>query len=247
MGKSRLVAEALGAVEARVLRGRCLPYGEGITYWPVVEVVKQLEALPSDPVAEAAMRSLLGESDVATSGDEIAWAFRKLLEEQAPLVVVFDDIQWGDETFLDLVESTALLSVGAPLLLLCMARPDLVERRPGWPGTLRLEPLPPEQADALIGTPSRASCETRIAHAAGGNPLFISEMLAMAAGNAEVDVPPTLKALLATRLDQLDEPERKVLERGSVEGEVFHRGAVQALAPEETQVTTRLLGSCAAS
>ena len=242
VGKSRLVAEALGAVEGRVLRGRCLPYGEGITYWPVVEVVKQLEALPSDPVAEAAMRSLLGESDVATSGDEIAWAFRKLLEEQAPLVVVFDDIQWGDETFLDLVESTALLSAGAPLLLLCMARPDLVERRPGWPGTLRLEPLPPEHADALIGDAVSGELRARIAHAAGGNPLFISEMLAMAAGNAEVDVPPTLKALLATRLDQLDEPERKVLERGSVEGEIFHRGAVQALAPEETQVTTRLAG-----
>ena len=76
--------------------GRCLPYGEGITYWPVVEVVKQLAALPSDPVAAAAIRSLLGESDVGTSGDEIAWAFRKLLEEQAPLVVVFDDIQWGE-------------------------------------------------------------------------------------------------------------------------------------------------------
>ena len=151
VGKSRLVAEALAAVEARVVRGRCLPYGEGITYWPVVEVVKQLAALPSDPAAAAAIRSLLGESDVGTSGDEIAWAFRKLLEEQAPLVVVFDDIQWGEETFLDLVESTALLSAGAPLLLLCMARPELVERRPGWPGTLRLEPLPAEQADALIG------------------------------------------------------------------------------------------------
>src|SRR4029077_15897547 len=99
----------------------------------------------------APIRPLLGESDLGTSGDEIAGAFRKLLEEQAPLVVVFDDIQWGDETFLDLVESTALLSADVPLLLLCMARPDLVERRPGWPRTLRLEPLPPEQADALIG------------------------------------------------------------------------------------------------
>ena len=130
VGKSRLVAEALAAIEARVVRGRCLPYGEGITYWPVVEVVKQLAALPSDPVAAAAIRSLLGESEVGTSGDEIAWAFRKLLEEQAPLVVVFDDIQWGEETFLDLIESTALLSAGAPLLLLCMARPELVEQRP---------------------------------------------------------------------------------------------------------------------
>jgi class 3 adenylate cyclase/tetratricopeptide (TPR) repeat protein len=240
VGKSRLVAETLAGVEARVVRGRCLPYGEGITYWPVVEVVKQLAVLPSDPVAAAAIRSLLGESEAATSGDEIAWAVRKLLEEQAPLVVVFDDIQWGDETFLDLVESTALLSAGAPLLLLCMARPELVERRPTWPATLRLEPLPPEQADALIGDAVSGDLRERIAHAAGGNPLFISEMLAMAADDADVDVPPTLKALLAARLDQLNEPERRVLESGSVEGEIFHRGGVQALAPEETQVTTRL-------
>ena len=240
VGKSRLVAETLTEVEARVVRGRCLPYGEGISYWPVVEVVKQLAVLPSDPVAAAAIRSLLGESEVGTSGDEIAWAFRKLLEEQAPLVVVFDDIQWGDETFLDLVESTALLSAGAPFLLLCMARPELVERRPTWPATLRLEPLPPEQADALIGDVVSGDLRERIAHAAGGNPLFISEMLAMAAEDVDVDVPPTLKALLAARLDQLDEAERRVLERGSVEGEIFHRGGVQALAPEETQVTTRL-------
>ena len=154
--------------------------------------------------------------------------------------MVFDDIQWGEETFLDLVESTALLSTGAPLLLLCMARPELVERRPGWPGTLRLEPLPAEQADALIGDAVSDELRERIARAAGGNPLFISEMLAMAAEDGDVDVPPTLKALLAARLDQLDEAERRVLERGSVEGEIFHRGGVQALAPEETQVTTRL-------
>jgi class 3 adenylate cyclase/tetratricopeptide (TPR) repeat protein len=240
VGKSRLVAEALDAVDARVLRGRCLPYGEGITYWPVVEVVKQLTALPSDPVAAAAIHSLLGESEVGTSGDEIAWAFRKLLEEQAPLVVVFDDLQWGDETFLDLVESTALLSAGVPLVLLCMARPELLDQRPSWTGVLRLDPLPPEAADALIGDAVPLELRDRIAHASAGNPLFISEMLAMAVEDGDVDVPPTLKALLAARLDQLDEAERRVLERGSVEGEIFHRGGVQALAPEETQVTTRL-------
>jgi hypothetical protein len=78
VGKSRLAAEALAAVEARVVRGRCLPYGEGITYWPVVELVKQLAVLPSDPAAAAAIRSLLGESEQATSSDEIAWALRKL-------------------------------------------------------------------------------------------------------------------------------------------------------------------------
>jgi tetratricopeptide (TPR) repeat protein len=121
-----------------------------------------------------------------------------------------------------------------------MARPELGERRHGWPGTLRLEPLPAEDANALIGDAVSDELGERIARAAGGNPLFISEMLAMAAEDGDVGVPPTLRALLAARLDQLDEAERRVLERGSVEGEIFHRGGVQALAPEETQVTTRL-------
>jgi class 3 adenylate cyclase len=241
LGKSRLVAEALSLIEARVVRGRCLPYGVGITYWPVVEVLKQLDALPSDPAAVAAIRSLLGASEAATSAEEIAWAFRKLLEEQAPLVLVFDDIQWGEETFLDLVEHLALLASGAPLLLVCIARPELLESRPAWPVTVRLEPLSSPEAESLIGAAVPEQLRVRIAHAAGGNPLFIAEMLAMAAeAGAGVEVPPTLKALLAARLDQLDVGERRVLERGAVEGEVFHRGAVQALAPEETQVTPRL-------
>ena len=240
VGKSRLVAEALAGIEGRVVRGRCLPYGEGITYWPVVEVVKQLAALPSDPEVAAAIRSLLGESDRVSSADEIGWAFRKLLEERAPLVCVFDDVQWGEETFLDLVEATGLMSAGAPLLLLCMARPELVERRPSWPAPLRLPPLAPEEADALIGDVVSEGLRERIAHAAGGNPLFITEILAIADEDGAVDVPPTLKALLAMRLDQLEGDERRLLECGSVEGEIFHRGAVQTLAPEQTQVTTRL-------
>ena len=241
LGKSRLTAEALASVEARVVRGRCLPYGVGITYWPVVEVVKQLDVLPSDPAAAAAIRSLLGESEAGTSAEEIAWAFRKLLEEQAPLVVVFDDIQWGEETFLDLVEHVALLSGGAPILVVCMARPELLDSRPAWPVGVRLEPLSGEDAARLIGAGVAEALRVKIATAAGGNPLFIGEMLAMTqeAGD-EVAVPATLKALLAARLDQLDAAERRVLERGAVEGEVFHRGAVQALAPEELQVTPRL-------
>ena len=121
-----------------------------------------------------------------------------------------------------------------------MARPELLERRAAWPGVLRLEPLSDDEADELIRDEVPATLRERIAHAAGGNPLFISEMLEVARHRADVEVPPTLKALLAARLDQLDEPERHVLGRGSVEGELFHRGAVQALAPEEPQVTARL-------
>ena len=242
VGKSRLVAEALGSMGARVVRGRCLPYGEGITYWPVIEVLKQLASLPSDPAAAASLRSLLGETEQATSADQIAWAFRRLIEEQAPVVVCLDDIQWGEETFLDLVEATALLAAGAPILLVCMARPELLERRPAWPGVTRLEPLTADEADELISDEVSADLRERITHAAGGNPLFISEMLALARERSDVEVPPTLKVLLAARLDRLDESERRVLERGSVEGELFHRGAVQALAPEEAQVTARLTG-----
>ena len=244
VGKSRLVAEALEPIEGTVVRGRCLPYGEGITYWPVVEVLKQLELIPEDEDAAVRIRSLLGETEISTSAEEIAWAFRKTVEQAAaerPLIVVFDDIQWGDEPFRDLIEHVALLSTGRPILLLCMARPELTERRPTWPVTLRLEPLRAEAVDELI--PDRLSDELRerIARAAGGNPLFIEEMLTMAGkGDGDVVVPPTLRALLAARLDQLEPAERSVLERGAIEGEIFHRSAVQALLPDEGQVTPRL-------
>ena len=241
VGKSRLVSQALGTVDGEIFRGRCLPYGEGITYWPVVEVLKQLDAFPSDPAAAAAIRSLLGLDDAGTSSDQIAWGVRKLLEEQAPLAVVFDDLQWGEETFLDLVEGIALLSAGAPILVVCMARPELLDRRPQWSVTIRLKPLDDSHVDELIGGRVPPELRGRIARAAGGNPLYVTEMLAMAERTqGEVDVPGTLKALLAARLDQLEPAERSVLERGAVEGEIFHRGSVQALAPDDEQVTPRL-------
>jgi class 3 adenylate cyclase/tetratricopeptide (TPR) repeat protein len=243
VGKTRLAAEALARLNARVVRARCLSYGEGITYWPVVEVVKQLAARPSDPAAAAAIASLFGETEARTSAEEIAWAFRKLLEEQAPLVCLFEDIHWGEETFLDLVEHVALLSAGAQVLLLCTARPDLLERRHSWPVTFRLGSLEPEDVDRLLPAMLPAALREQIVRAAGGNPLFVTEMVAMAtSADGEVAVPPTLRALLTARLDQVDAAERRVLERGAVEGEVFHRGAVQALAPGEQQVTARLAG-----
>ncbi len=243
-GKSRLVAEALREIEAAVARGRCLPYGEGITYWPVVEVLAQLDVLPPDETAAKAIQGLLGRGDAVTSAEEIAWAFRKTLEHAAaaePLVVALDDIQWGEQAFHDLIEHVALLSTGAPILLVCMSRPELTERRPSWPVTLRLEPLPSDAVDELIPAHVPADLREKIVRAASGNPLFVDEMLAMAAGTSgDVIVPPTLRALLSARLDQLEPTERAVLERGAVEGEVFHRGAVQAIAPDDAQVTPRL-------
>jgi class 3 adenylate cyclase/tetratricopeptide (TPR) repeat protein len=253
VGKSRLVAEFLGSLEAAVvLRGRCLPYGEGITYWPVAEVLKQLEPLRAglalDGVASEVLDSLLHGEGPATSSEEIAWAFRKLLEAVAsaqPVVCVFDDLQWGEETFLDLVEHVSLLSREAPIMLLCMARPEFAEQRPGWKGQLVLEPLRPTDVERLLERllPDAGEAQRiRIREAAAGNPLFVEEMAAMAreAGEGEIAVPATIQALLAARLDQLHPAERRVLERAAVEGEVFHRGAVQALAPEEPRVTARL-------
>jgi class 3 adenylate cyclase/tetratricopeptide (TPR) repeat protein len=254
IGKSRLLLEFLASREdALILRGRCLPYGEGITYWPVVEVAKQLPAAAFDGTGTQAIAGLLRDDDVATSREEIAYAFRKLLEAAASeraVVCVFDDIHWGEETFLDLVEHVADLSRDAPILLLCSARPELLDRRPGWAGgkvnatTVLLEPLRPDDADTLIESLGDvgATLADRIREAAEGNPLFVEQMVALVeeSGNGDVVVPPTIQALLAARLDQLEPPERAVLERGSVEGRVFHRRAVEALAPDETGVVTRL-------
>jgi class 3 adenylate cyclase/tetratricopeptide (TPR) repeat protein len=241
VGKTRLAAEALARLDTRVVRARCLSYGEGITYWPVVEVVKQLAARPSDPAAASAIASLLRETESGTSAEEIAWAFRRLLEEQAPLVCLFEDIHWGEETFLDLVEHVALLSAGSQVLLLGTARPELLERRSSWPVAVRLTPLDQGDVDRLLPASLPTELRERITRASGGNPLFVTEMVAMAESTeGEVIVPPNLRALLTARLDQIDPAERRVLERGAIEGEAFHRGAVQALAPEEPQVTARL-------
>ncbi|HKD95948.1 MAG TPA: adenylate/guanylate cyclase domain-containing protein [Gaiellaceae bacterium] len=241
VGKSRLAAEALERIDARVVHGRCLSYGEGITFWPVIEVVKQLHTRPDDEHAALAISSLLGETETLVGTDEIAWAFRKLLEAHAPLVVCFDDIQWGEETFLNLIESTALLCSGTPLLLVCLARPELLDPRPQWPAVSRLEPLPEDEAGALVGDGVADEVREQIVRASAGNPLFLTEMAALAdVDGGQVEVPATLWALLAARLDRLDESERIVLEHGAVEGELFHRGTVQALAPAQTEVTPRL-------
>jgi class 3 adenylate cyclase/tetratricopeptide (TPR) repeat protein len=248
VGKSRLVRAFLEEVDdgARVLRGRCLPYGEGITYWPVVEVLLQLGQEP--------------DSVIGASPAEAQLAFRKLLEEVAvdrPLIVYFDDLQWAEPTFLDLVEHVADWSRGAPIFLLCAARPDLLDLRPAWGGgklnasSLLLESLSAVDSALLVGELLEeieldAAMRARIVAAAEGNPLFVEEMVAMVREDgvdAEMAVPPTIHALLQARLDRLGGDERTVIERGAVEGKIFHRGAVLELAPEPVRagVGTHLL------
>ena len=223
---------------------RCLSYGEGITYWPLVEVLSQLGRDP-----EQAIRSSPADTQLAT---------RALLEEVAaerPLVLVLDDLQWAESPLLDLVDHLADWSREAPLFLLCVARPELLDARPGWGGgkfnatSILLEPLTEEQAAALAdellaGVAVDAGTRDRILATAEGNPLFLEEMAALAReSRGAVDVPPTIQALLQARLDTLDASDRAVIERGAVEGKVFHRGAVTALAPAPLRddVPTRLL------
>ena len=283
VGKSRLVAEFLATVgeQATVLQARCLSYGEGITYWPVAELLRQAAGLvEADPpeVARAKLAGmlageehaellaqrlagLLGLAEPTHSPEEFPWAVRRLFEALArerPLVVVLDDLHWAEPTLLDLVEHIADWSRDAPLLLCCLARPELLDARPSWGGGKRnaasifLEPLGPTESERLVDhlLGQAALSETarlRIVDTAEGNPLFVEELLGMliddglltrADGHwapttdlAAVPVPTSIAALLAARLEQLDGEERMVLERASVVGQVFYPHAA-ALAPD---------------
>jgi class 3 adenylate cyclase len=282
VGKSRLVVELMSTVEgqARVLECRCLPYGEGIAYWPV----RQLVGLAADigeadtgDEARAKLRSLLHgepEADLITRRvgaaigletepapqEELFWAIRKLLElvaRQSPAVVLVEDIHWAEPTLLDLLEYIVALAADAPLLIVCPARPELLEHHPGWTAArsrmsvVRLAPLPADQTETLIeglpgGSALPPTLRSRILAAAEGNPLFAEELLAMlvedgqlteepdgtwqAAGDlADVPIPLSIRALLAARIDGLPDPERRVAVRASVVGRVFEAAAVREL------------------
>lgn len=263
IGKSRLVRELLGRTGTRVLVGRCLSYGEGITYWPLAEIVQQvgdvadaLAASDERDLATLRIGAALGSSYAPASSEEIAWGFRRLFEALArerPLILVFDDIHWAEPTLLDLIEYIATFGQGVPLLIVCVARADLFEARPGWTtpkprsSLITLEPLAGAESEALVRRLGEMPEEVRarVVEAAEGNPLFVEQLVAIQAenGNGELQVPPTLQALLAARIDRLAEEERTVIERGSIEGRLFHRGAVAELLAEHERgaVGTHLL------
>jgi class 3 adenylate cyclase/tetratricopeptide (TPR) repeat protein len=287
VGKSRLCREFLAGVgeRATVLNGHCLPYGEGITLWPVAEVVKlAAEIVDEDSAVEAGAKiaglvdaedrevvaervaAALALSDAIPHAEETFWALRRLLESLAakqPLIVVFDDVHWGEQTFLDLIEYLVEMIEAAPVLLLCLARLELDDRRPDFGRTgleqtteLTVGPLDSLESrllmDNLLGEGGfpRALSE-RIASAAEGNALFVEEMLRtlvdkgklvnkgggwqLVGDMSDIDVPPTIQALLAARLEGLDVPERSVIERAAVIGQEFWRGAVSELSPEDTR------------
>jgi class 3 adenylate cyclase/tetratricopeptide (TPR) repeat protein len=240
VGKSRLVAELLSDVGdgARVLAGRCLPYGEGITFWPL------LEALTGAGEETEAVRERLRSGGTATP-HELFLEVRLMLESLAaerPVLVYVDDLQWAEPLLLDLVDHIVELSRDAPILILCTARPELLEDRPAWGGgklnatTTMLEPLGTAECEALLvelGDDLDPPARARVVSASEGNPLFLEEMSALARETGSHAVPSTIQALLAARLERLAGEEREVLERGAVEGEVFHRGLARPLAGGE--------------
>ena len=190
VGKSRLVAEALAQIDARVVRGRCLSYGEGITYWPVIEVVKQLHARPDDEHAAAAISSLLGETETFAGTDEIAWGFRKLLEAQAPLVVC-STTSSGPRRRFSTSSSRRRCSLRARRSCSSAWRgPSCSTAARAGRRCCVCEPLPEDEAGALVGDAVPDEVRERIVRASGGNPLFLTEMAALGdADGGEVEVP----------------------------------------------------------
>ena len=265
IGKSRIAQEFTRAAEeeCRVVVGRCLPYGEGITYWPLKEIVQTLggesevrNILREDENASLVASRIfgaIGTAEPSGAPEETFWAFRRLFETLAreqPLVVVVDELQWAEPTLLDLLEYLLTFAADEPILLLCLTRPELFEARPSWSAprsaatVVTLEPLDEADSSTLVETlaAERGLAEfdvTRIVATAEGNPLFLEQLLAHRAGAGGDDetVPPTIQALLSARIDRLDADERAVLVRAAVEGRTFHRGAVAELLPERARPT----------
>ena len=265
IGKTRLISEFVSslAAEATSLAGRCISYGEGATYLPLSEIVRQ--AAPTRPQATITallegdeqagliaqrMSELTGQADGAGQTGELFWAVRRFLEGVAakkPLVVVLEDVHWAEPTLLDLVEYLTAWTSEAPILVLCIARPELLEQRPGWKSTtqtITLDPLSGAETGTLLAElvgEGHLSDETRdrIVTAAEGNALFVEQLLAYITDEVQPDIlektfPASIEALLASRLDRLEPELRAVLERAAVVGKDFVHSAVLHLSPPET-------------
>jgi class 3 adenylate cyclase/tetratricopeptide (TPR) repeat protein len=272
VGKSRLAREFVDGLEyATVLRGRCLPYGEGVTYWSIAEMVKASAGISDDdPLEEAfeklrdtceseAVADLLGLAvgvleavEGERSQQDIAWAVRSWIEQLAavqPLVLVFEDVHWAEEPLLEVIEHIAAWVRTAPVLLLCLARPELLDSRPAWGGgrlravTLELEALPHDEGAKLV---RELAAELDVAidvdavlMKAEGNPLFVEETiraLAEQPDGMQQRIPDTLQALIAARIDRLPPESRRLVQRAAVMGRVFVRGALVHLSPDVTDV-----------
>ncbi len=256
IGKTRLANELIALVErdATVLTGRCVSYGEGATYLPLREMVEGLdlgtvlaEAEDGELVAQRVLE-LVGLAEGTAPAGEGAWAFRRLFEALArerPLLLVFEDVHWAEPTLLDLIEQLAERAIG-PILAVCVARPELLDERPAWAErALVLEPLAEEESVALLaslpgGDELTAEARRRIVEVTAGNPLFAEQLFAYADERGPGvldDVPPSVEALLESRLDLLEADERALLQRAAVIGREFAHRALVELSPAEAAAT----------
>lgn len=269
VGKSRLIREFLAGVEGvTILTGRALPYGEGVTYWPLAEMIKAAAGITDDDPMETAKEKLIeccGDEAIAellglASGvmeavegergqPEIAWAAREFVDELSdvqPLILVFEDIHWAEEPLLELIDHLAQWVRERALLILCLARPELLDVRPGWGGgrvrstAIELEPLAREESEELAAAllaqheiPEKMA--PRLLEKTEGNPLFVEEIVRMLLdeGTDGSDrIPDTLQALIGARIDRLPGSEKILLQRGSVMGRTFFAGALDHLSSE---------------
>jgi predicted ATPase len=271
VGKSRLVAELFAYLVTkpeltRWRQGRCLPYGEGITFWALGEIVKaeagilesdspdvaaaKLDAAvaPEEPERQWLLQRLgplVGvEAASPAERQELFTAWRRFLEGLAaarPTVLVFEDLHWADEALLEFLEHLAEWSEGVPLFVLCTARPELYERRPGWAAgqrnaqTINLPPLSDEETSELVShlitiTVLSPELERAVLERAGGNPLYAEEFVRLLGDRGlaadETELPESLQALIAARLDTLSPERKSLLQDAAVIGKVFWVGAL---------------------
>jgi hypothetical protein len=274
IGKSRLVVELFRAVEEDVAlvrwrQGRSLPYGEGVTFWALAEIVKaQAGILESDTPEQAEEKLGRAVGQVGADASEAQWlerhlrplaglveegpaspeegfaAWRRFLEalaEERPLVLVFEDLHWADDTLLDFVDQLVERASGVPLLVLGTARPELLQRRSGWGGgksnalTISLSPLSDEETarllQALLERPLlEAQTQEALLARAGGNPLYAEQYARILLERGGVlELPETVHGIIAARLDALSEEEKRLLQDAAVVGKVFWLGAVEAV------------------
>jgi len=267
LGKTRLVTEFIaGAERVTALAGRTLPYGEGVTYWPLASMIKASAGITDDDPANEAFEKLrvscdseavadllavalgvLGAAEGERTPEQLNWAALRWCEQLAdaqPLVLVFEDIHWAEEPLLDLIENLARSLRDSPVLIVALARPELLDCRPSWGGGIRsasaidLAPLrgseSEELADALL-TRGEVPAAQRglVLERAEGNPLFLEEIAhALRDGRGVEGIPETLQALIAARIDGLEGGEKHLLQSAALIGRVFWRGALESLAPE---------------
>ena len=270
LGKTRLVQEFAGRLggEAHVFTGRCLPYGEGITFWPLREVIRQAGSGDDSPerikdlmageadaaaVAEQLHRALGPGSQGRTAATEIFWAAGRLLEALArhrPVLIVFEDLHWSEPTFLDLVESLALRPGRSPIVVVRIARPELLDQRSAWVAEadrsvfIQLGPLGAEPAAALLDSLSAGhsiapSTRARLIDTAGGNPLYLEQLAVSLSEQSGSDIrpalPPTIQALLSARLQRLGPGASSVLVRAAIVGKDFGERETRELLPVEAR------------